>query len=156
MRRSNAHVEGWNFIFRGTAHQNFCDTFHLADKSLARYMSLGTDIDPYEVGKALDEIILAYFLSIVYSSSVDHLLSSSSSNKHLPIESPGMHDSEKFLSHLEFAVRQISDCAFEFDPSVLSILRKHLVGVANVPSCYDVSVFQLVNHPNYWSKLVEK
>jgi hypothetical protein len=128
----------------------------MADKSLARYMSLGLNIDPRAVGVALDELILAYFLSIVHSPTIEYLYNSSiASNKKLPIEEPGSYDPQEFLSRLEEVVSRIAvssdDTHFSIDPKVLSFLRKNLVGINDMPACYDVSVFKLVTHPDYWS-----
>lgn len=62
-KNPEAHPK-FDLVFKGTAHQNYCQTHFIAHKALLRRSKvIGPDLDPHYVISVLDYLVAAFFLA---------------------------------------------------------------------------------------------
>ncbi len=74
-KNPEAHPK-FDLVFKGTAHQNYCQTHFIAHKALLRQSKvIGPDLDPHFVISVLEYLVAAFFLTPKTSKSTSEAIS---------------------------------------------------------------------------------
>lgn len=70
------HRLHFNFVVRGTDHQNFCDVYRLVGRELlTKPAGIGKDVNPYVIGELLDFLIVDFFSAVLNAKTTTNLYS---------------------------------------------------------------------------------